>query len=1591
MVMKTLLFAVLAILVLTSAHAQITSTFDTDADGWTFTSVSTSIPVTHQPAGGNPTGYVSVTYSSNASATVQNWIAPAKFRGNQLVRSLGMQLKFDLQQSQAGTGAGFDVLIRNGGNFIYLSGITPKPNVAPAWSSYSFTLDETGGWFYSAGATVASRAQIKSILANVTSIEIRGTYATNAAYTSGLDNVVLEQRLLSPAPVATSISSNSGKPGDVITINGSGFNSTPSNNSVSFGTFAGTKAEIQSASTTQLTVVVPPGAVYGPITITNTVTGLTAKTLAPFNPVFDGGGRVIPASFKNRFSMATIDNEGWFVGDIDGDGWEDFGVANNNADDAIDIYRNLGLGGELSAASFAAKFTILVTAGSTNGAGLWFADLDGDGKLDVITSTSTGAGASFITFRNVSTIGNLAFETQEAWAGGSDETPIALVADLDGDGRPEIMGGEGAVCGCVRTDFWFNQNLSTPGDIEFSSAIGIYNNSVISGFAGAASGDLNNDGRAEVIVSSFFGDRFTVLQNTSTVGVPTFLNSFTIMTGQYNRSMRVVDVNLDGKNDLVWKKSGGGVYIRINTDIDGVLTDTDFATEFILISDLGADGGISIVDFNGDGKPDIAITDSDGMGVFENNFNGGVFGIDTFIPAYQVFGANAGSSTSSPVASDLNHDGKPDFLIAGNGITIVENKNVVGPQIAINTVSPLMGPVGSTVTITGNNFSTTPPLNKVYFGAVEATVLTSTVTELTVSVPPGATYAPVSVRVGELSSRYRLPFVTTFSSGVTFDNTHFAAPVNFTFANANYDIEVGDLNRDGQPDILAEANGGFAFRNSHLSGAITITSLIPDDTLSVNSFINPRLEDFDGDGFLDVASVNGLAHRNISTLTEISFQPSIILGLGASTMDMADFNNDGKTDITVTVDLSGTGDLVIKENRSNTGVFTTGTFGSFSSNFIYTKPAANGGVVAEDFDGDGFADIATTNSLTDNISIYHNAGLLKISNSQFGSRLDLAVGDSPGRIYKGDFDADGKTDLMLYHAGTNSALLTIFHNTSTAGNISFTRIDLTNPSATTVATVADLDGDGKPEIITTSETGNRFSIFKNIHATGALTAASFAAPFNTTVTAPRGITTGDLNLDGKLEIILTRAAGLLVVYENLIPTVSISITTQPTAVAVCDGATASFTTAATGTTTLAYQWQFSTTLAGMYTDINNGGGYSNAGTASLSVNTTGTFGAGFYRCRITGDLAATVFSNAVELTINAIPAAPTITNGSRCGAGSVTLSATGGVDGQYRWYTTATGGTALAGEVNSNYATPSLATTTPYFASINNGCESTRTAVSANVNPPPAIPTITSNITLVANAVTICSTTSLTLSAPNGFSSYSWSTGATTSQISVSTSGSYSVTVTDGVGCTSPASDAITVTIVPAPCTNSAPVINSATSSTSIGGQATINLLDFISDAENNLVLSSLIVLQQPGSGAVATISNGMLTINYSGISFTGKDQLTIQVCDAFGECTDQLLEIDVIGEIEIYNGLSPNDDDQLNPIFLIRYIDLLPDTQDNKVTIYNRWGSKVFETENYNNTTNVFRGLNDNGNELPSGTYFYKILFQTSGKTLNGYLVLKR
>jgi len=162
-------------------------------------------------------------------------------------------------------------------------------------------------------------------------------------------------------------------------------------------------------------------------------------------------------------------------------------------------------------------------------------------------------------------------------------------------------------------------------------------------------------------------------------------------------------------------------------------------------------------------------------------------------------------------------------------------------------------------------------------------------------------------------------------------------------------------------------------------------------------------------------------------------------------------------------------------------------------------------------------------------------------------------------------------------------------------------------------------------------------------------------------------------------------------------------------------------------------------------------------------------------------------SSNVTVTVNAVPSQPTITaDGSLifCAGEDVVLSAP--LSDSYLWSNGAT--TRSITVLASGSFTVQVANAA--------GCQSVPSpTVVVNVNPLPSRPTINP-----AGSVTICSGSSQTLTSSAGIS-YLWSTGDITPNISVSTSGSYTVQVTNTYGCLSPASLPTTVTVSPPPTT----------------------------------------------------------------------------------------------------------------------------------------------------------------------------------------------
>jgi gliding motility-associated-like protein len=211
------------------------------------------------------------------------------------------------------------------------------------------------------------------------------------------------------------------------------------------------------------------------------------------------------------------------------------------------------------------------------------------------------------------------------------------------------------------------------------------------------------------------------------------------------------------------------------------------------------------------------------------------------------------------------------------------------------------------------------------------------------------------------------------------------------------------------------------------------------------------------------------------------------------------------------------------------------------------------------------------------------------------------------------------------------------------------------------------------------------------------------------------------------------------------------------------------------------------------------------------------------------------------------------------------------------------------------------------------------------------------------------------------------------------------VEVCDLAGMCSQASIEVTVR-------NGSPVIQAAPIETKAGSAVTLDLTVITSDPDNNLDNGSYEVVDV-FSNATARIINGTLELDYRGTNFSGTDQVTVRVCDVAGACTDQVILVEVNAprqeDVQVFNAVAPNGSGDNKWMRIVN----LPSSA-NKVTVFNRWGDLVFETTGYDNDdpSKRFEGRNAHGNELPSGTYFYKVEFaDPSFKMMSGYLTLKQ
>jgi gliding motility-associated-like protein len=91
--------------------------------------------------------------------------------------------------------------------------------------------------------------------------------------------------------------------------------------------------------------------------------------------------------------------------------------------------------------------------------------------------------------------------------------------------------------------------------------------------------------------------------------------------------------------------------------------------------------------------------------------------------------------------------------------------------------------------------------------------------------------------------------------------------------------------------------------------------------------------------------------------------------------------------------------------------------------------------------------------------------------------------------------------------------------------------------------------------------------------------------------------------------------------------------------------------------------------------------------------------------------------------------------------------------------------------------------------------------------------------------------------------------------------------------------------------------------------------------------------------------------------------------------------------EPEVYNVVTTTSNGK-HDFLNIRNITLFP---KNRVSIYDRWGNKVFEKANYDNVNGAFAGISSSGKELAEGTYYYVLDKGNGSQRITGFIMLKR
>ncbi|MBN8569252.1 MAG: T9SS type A sorting domain-containing protein [Ignavibacteria bacterium] len=718
---------------------------------------------------------------------------------------------------------------------------------------------------------------------------------------------------------------------------------------------------------------------------------------------------------------------------------------------------------------------------------LIFADINSDGKPDAITANQTQGGISILINNTTTGAAAPTFSSNTDFVSGTQCHGVAA-GDINGDGLLDL-----ATANTTAATVSVFLNTTTPGASTPTLSVKTDMATLTSPYVTLLK-DINGDGKLDIVVSEQAGNSIGVFINTTTPGAstPTFSSRVDFASATGPTHMTIADFNGDGKPDVAAACNNVGmIAVFLNTTTTGASTPT-FAAHTDFTSGTTAWSVIS-GDFNLDGKPDMVGINRGGasMSVFLNTTATGA--------STATFGTKTdfvlGSTPIGAVTTDLNNDGNPDIVVTARGNAFISG--------FINTTTP----GATTPTFTTRQDFATP--SQPYFVA-SADLNGDGLKDIGVCTATGNSFSV---------------FLNTMTLGST-PTVSFSGKTEFATGNTPSYITGADFNGDGKPDLACtNAQAGTSsisvFLNTITPGASTPTFSAKTDFATGSSAAMICSADFNGDGRPDMACVsivNNIVSVFLNTTTPGASTPTFSTRADFAAngqplgLTSADFNGDGKPDLIC----ANIGTVSVFLNTTTPGASTP----TFSAKTDFTSGLSPVIISTGDFNKDGKPDFACTSLGSNNVTVNLNTTTPGASTPTFATGVSFSAGTNPTGICCADINGDGKTDFVNSNRDDNN--ISVFLNTTAPGASTPTFSTGTNfagVSKTQIVTPADFNGDGKIDLVVSNLTAGELSIFINTTTPGASTPTFAAKTDLSSGTSSVGNFAGDFNLDGKSDIV----------------------------------------------------------------------------------------------------------------------------------------------------------------------------------------------------------------------------------------------------------------------------------------------------------------------------------------------------------------------------------------------------------------------------------------------------------------------------------------